>query len=303
MEPAISGAQLEITAGPYTAVVTECGAGLRELTWQGEPLVLTYPPSEPAPAAFGQLLIPWPNRIDHGRYTWEGQEYRLDISEPEYDNAIHGLVRWLSWTTVDMEPGRLRMTCRLMGTPGYPFQLGLEAVYALDPGDGLTITLTAVNEGPRVAPYAHGAHPYLTVGEPIDGCTVTGPGRFYLPVDDRMIPPDGPEPVEGTPYDLRAGARLGDLKIDRAFTGLDRDPDGRAWVHLAGSRRTTSFWIDRNHPWLEMYTADEVPPEHRRQGLGVEPMTGPPNAFASHTDVIALQPGDAFSGSWGIKAG
>ncbi|NUR82563.1 MAG: aldose epimerase, partial [Nonomuraea sp.] len=107
----------------------------------------------------------------------------------------------------------------------------------------------------------------------------------------------------GTPYDFRQARRLGELAIDRAFTGLERGPDGRAWVHLAGAARTTSFWLDGTHPWLEIYTADSVPPTEHRKGLGVEPMTCPPNGFAGGIDVISLEPGAGHTGSWGIKAG
>ncbi|MEV0585260.1 aldose 1-epimerase family protein [Nonomuraea sp. NPDC050310] len=303
MRNALSGEQYSLTAGPYTAVVTEQGAGLRELAHGGEALVLAYGPQEPAPAAFGQLLIPWPNRVDHGRYEWDGVPYQLDVNEPAYDCAIHGLARWLPWRVVERENHRVRLACRLLGTPGYPFRLALEAEYSLDAGQGLTVSVRSRNEGETAAPYAHGAHPYLTTGEPIDGCTVTAPGRRHLPVNDRMIPYGSPEPVEGTPFDLREGRRLGDLKIDRAFTDLDRDEAGRAWVHLAGSARTTSFWADATHPWLELYTADEVPERLRRQGFGVEPMTSPPNALASGIDLHTLEPGASLAGSWGIRLG
>lgn len=300
---AATGEQYTITAGPYRAVVTEVGAGLRELTHDGEPLILTHDEDRVPPAAFGQLLIPWPNRVDHGRYSWDGADHVLDINEPEFGTAIHGLVRWSTWREVELAPDGLTLGTRLLGSPGYPFRLDVTAEYVLHEAHGLTITVTAANHGRAAAPYGHGAHPYLTVGERIDDCVVQIPGDRYLPVDERMIPRGPARPVEGTGYDLRAGRRLGALQIDRAFTDLDRDDTGRAWVHLSGVNRRTSFWLDRTHPWLEVYTADAVPPEQRRRGLGVEPMTCPPNALASGTDLIRLEPGAAHTGSWGIVAG
>ena len=303
MSDPVTGEQFDIAAGPYRATVTEAGAGLRELTHQRQPLVLSYPADEPAPAAFGQLLIPWPNRVSRGRYDFDGRSHQLDLSEPELDNAIHGLVRWAAWRPVEHSPDRLRMACALHGSTGYPFRLDLEVEYRLDAGTGLTVTVAATNPGTRPLPYAHGAHPYLTVGEPIDGCTVQIPGSRYLPVDERMIPSGPPLAVDGSAYDLRAGRLLGEQPIDLAFTGLERGPDGRAWVHLTGADRRTSFWLDEAQPWLEIYTADQVPVDRRRLGLGVEPMTGPPNAFGSGTDVIRLEPGAGYTGSWGITAG
>ncbi|MEU5881789.1 aldose 1-epimerase family protein [Spirillospora sp. NPDC047279] len=301
MSEPTTGAQYEITAGPYRAVVTEGGAGLRELACGPDALILTHDADEPAPAAFGQLLIPWPNRVDRGRYAYGGTEHRLDISEPGLDCAIHGLVRWSPWVLAEHSADRVRLTHRLLASGGYPFALALEADYSLHPDDGLTVRVTARNVGSRTAPYGHGAHPYIRVDEPIDECTVTVPGGRYLAVDERMLPDGPPRDVDGTPYDLRGGRRLGDQRIDNAYTDLTRDEGGLAWVHLTGASRTTSFWLDGAHPWLEIFTADTIPAETRRQGLGVEPMTCPPNAFASGVDVVDLKPGETHTGSWGIR--
>ncbi|MFB4315754.1 aldose 1-epimerase family protein [Actinomadura sp. 21ATH] len=302
MTESITGAQYEIAAGPYRAVVTEQGAGLRELTRGGLHLILSHGADEPVPAAMGQLLVPWPNRIDRGRYAYDGRIHQLDLSEPGNGCAIHGLARSVPWTVVEHGPSRVRLAHRLLGGAGYPYRLDLEADYSLDAGAGLTVRLSAVNAGSRTAPYGHGAHPYLTVGEPLDVCTVTVTADRYQPVDDRMIPEGPPLDVAATPYDLRDGRRLDGHAIDNAFTGLRRDGDGRAWVRLSGGGRTTALWADAAHPWLEIYTADQVPDDRRRRGLGAEPMTCPPNAFATGTDVIHLEPGAQAAGSWGIMA-
>ncbi|MBE1535245.1 aldose 1-epimerase family protein [Actinomadura algeriensis] len=306
MTEMITGAQYALAAGPYRAVVTESGASLRELTLRQDggderPLVLTHGADEPAPAAFGNLLIPWPNRVDGGRYEYGGKSYRLDLSEPENDCAIHGLVRWAHWTPAEHLPHRVRLTHRLLGSGGYPFRLDLEAEYVLDAEAGLTVRMTAHNRGPVTAPYGHGAHPYLTVGEPLDRCTVTLDAARYLPVDDRMIPSGPAEDVAGTRWDLRDGPVLGDREIDNAYTGLGRDAAGRCWTTLSGGGRSVRLWSDEAHPWTEIYTADQAP--EPRAGLGVEPMTCPPNAFASGEGLIDLAPGATFSGSWGIMAG
>lgn len=301
MTEMITGAQYALAAGPYRAVVTESGASLRELTCDGRPLVLTHGADEPAPAAFGSLLIPWPNRIDRGRYEYGGKAYRLDLSEPENDCAIHGLVRWASWTVAEHEPHRVRLTHRLLGSGGYPFRLDLDVEYALDADTGLTVRMGAHNPGSVTAPYGHGAHPYLTVGEPLDRCTATLGAARYLPVDDRMIPSGPARDVAGTHRDLRDGPALGDRKIDNAYTGLDRDDAGRTWATLSGGGRSVRLWADEAHPWMEIYTADEAP--EPRAGLAVEPMTCPPNAFASGEGLIDLAPGATFRGSWGIMAG
>ncbi|MFC5182253.1 aldose 1-epimerase family protein [Actinomadura harenae] len=299
----LTGTQHVLTAGPYRAVVTEAGASLRELTLDGRDLVLTHDADTLAPAAFGQLLVPFPNRVDGGRYTFDGASYQLAVSEPRYGNAIHGLARWAAWTEAGRADDRVTLTLAILGAQGYPFQLALTAEYVLDAEHGLTVTLTAENTGTRPAPYAHGAHPYLTVGVPIDACEVTLDAARFLPAGERMIPLDAPVAVDGTDRDLRGGAVLGSRSIDNAYTGLARDERGRAWTHLTGNGRTVSLWADEAHPWIEVYTADTIPEEHRRLGLAVEPMTAPPNAFVTGTDRIDLAPGTRTGGSWGIMAG
>ena len=54
----LTGAQYEIAAGGYLAVVTELGAGLRELSSRGRPLITGYQPDELPPGGAGQLLLP-----------------------------------------------------------------------------------------------------------------------------------------------------------------------------------------------------------------------------------------------------
>jgi aldose 1-epimerase len=294
----LTGEQFRISAGRYEAVVTELGGGLRELSFEGTPLILGHDADELPPAASGQLLIPWPNRIDRGRYAFAGRTHRLPVNEPEHDTAIHGLVRWAPWTVIEHAPDRLRLAHRLLGRPGYPFRLDLSVEYALDDG-GLTVRHRARNSGGRPAPYGYGAHPYLTLGRPIDECELAVPAERYLEVDERALPVGAPREVAGTPLDFREARPLGDTSINNAYTGLRRDADGVVRVRLGA----VTLWADEAHPWLEIYTADESPGGLRRAGLGVEPMTCPPNAFVTGVDLITLRPDEEFSGTWGIACG
>jgi aldose 1-epimerase len=108
--------------------------------------------------------------------------------------------------------------------------------------------------------------------------------------------------VTGTEYDLRTPRKLAGLRLDTAFTGLHREPDGLAWVRLSGGGLTVAMWLDAANGWLQAFTGDPLEPEHRRKALAVEPMTCPPNAFASGQDLMVLQPRQSVSVRWGIKA-
>jgi aldose 1-epimerase len=148
-------------------------------------------------------------------------------------------------------------------------------------------------------------HPYLCVGAPlIDACTLELPAATRLCTDARGIP-TGTEAVDGTPYDFRAPRKVGAVQMDHAFTDLTRDAEGRAWLTLTGpDGYALSLWVDAQVPWIQLFTGDHLAdPAKRRTGLGVEPMTCPPNAFASGKDVVRLQPGQEVTHEWGIWSG
>ena len=55
----LTGPQYEIEAGHYHATVTELGAGLRELSFRGQPVIAGYEPDELPPAGAAQRVRPW----------------------------------------------------------------------------------------------------------------------------------------------------------------------------------------------------------------------------------------------------
>ena len=188
------------------------------------------------------------------------------------------------------------------GRPGYPFCIELTARYRLEADAGLEVTIMARNAGSRPAPYGTGCHPYLTTGAPvIDACQLELPAAQWLAADDRGIPRGQPEDVGGTPYDFREARRIGGTQLDHALTGLARDSDGRAWARLRGEEAQIAFWADPGYDWLQVFTGDALEPDRRRRALAIEPMTCPPNAFASGTDLLTLEPGDSVAHRWGLQ--
>ena len=294
-----SGEQVELVRGAQRAVVVEVGGGLRSYDVDGKAVVDGFDEREMITAARGQVLAPWPNRLHGGRYTWDGVEHEVPLDEPAQGNALHGLVRFRAWRTTEQIDAAVTMALRLHPSPPYPFCLDLAARYALT-DDGLVVEHTATNVGGQAAPYALGTHPYVTVGGLVDDARLTLPAASYLPTDEHQVP-TGPEPVDGTPYDFRTARAIGPLQIDYAFGDLQRGADGRARLLLEGER-TVEVWVDGGFGWLEVFTGDIVPePERRRRGLGVEPMTAPPNAFVTGEAVLRLEPGDTATHRWGVR--
>jgi aldose 1-epimerase len=294
-----SGEQYVVSAAGYRAVVTESGATLRSLEHDGRPLVAGFAEDEHAGSGRGQLLLPWPNRVADGRYSFAGRDLQLPLSEVSRGHASHGLVRWVSWSLVDHDATSVELRYRLMAQAGYPWTLDLTARYAVS-ADGLTVTVTAHNLAAEPAPFAAGAHPYVRLDAgPVDGWELTVPAATALEVDDRLIPV-GRHPVDGE-TDFRAGRRIGGTVVDTAFTELERDASGRATVTVRKDDVAVEVWMDEHHRWVQVYTGDAL--ADPRAALAVEPMTAPPNAFNSGADLWVLAPGERASLTWGIRTG
>jgi aldose 1-epimerase len=296
-----SGDQIEIGAGDHRAVVAEVGAGLRSYAAGERAVVDGYGEQEMATAGRGQLLIPWPSRLEDGAYEFGGRRHQLPLTEPEAGNAIHGLVRWAAWSAGAREADRLVMEHTLHPQPGYPFSLALAIAYAVS-GRGLRVTTTATNVGGEPCPYGSGAHPYLTVGtETIDTVELRAPGRTVLQADERGIPVSTAG-VEDTEYDFLSARPIGTTKLDNTFTDLERGDDGLARVELRHPDGETkvSLWLDESYPYLTLFTGDTQPSVDRRS-LAVEPITCPPNALRTGESVLVLEPGESTTSVWGIE--
>ena len=85
----LSGRQVEIVFGDDRAVVVEVGGGLRSYQVRGQELLDGYGPDEMCSSGRGQVLIPWPNRLQDGSYEFDGRRLQLPLTEPTARNAIH----------------------------------------------------------------------------------------------------------------------------------------------------------------------------------------------------------------------
>ena len=297
-----SGEQREISHGPHRATIVEVGGGVREYQLDRRDVLHPYDVDAMCDGAHGAPLIPWPNRLADGRYAFGGEQHQVALTEPATHNAIHGFLRWRNWRAAVHEPSRVVMETRLHPLQGWPYALDVAVEYALD-DDGLTVETRAVNIGAAPCPFAAGQHPYLSPGSgKIDDCSLQLEAATRIVTDPERHLPIGREAVSGTAYDFNSPRRLGEQEIDFAFTDLARDHEDRAWARLIRpGGETVELWADRSYPIIEIYTADTLPPQRRRAGLGCEPMTSPPNALASGDGVIHLEPGEMFTGRWGVR--
>jgi len=297
-----SGQQYVLTSGDQRAVVTEVGAGLRAYTVGERDIVDGFAEDEMCSIGRGQLLLPWPNRIEDGQYEFAGRMHQTPLTEPARHNALHGLTRWMNWTAAEQAKDRVLMSLVLHPQDGYPFTLRFDVEYRLTAG-GLTIRTMATNVGREAAPYGAGHHPYLTVGTFIDEALLKLPALLRLEANERLIPTGRVLPNRGTAYDFLELRPIGSLKMDTAFANLVPDSDGVVRVHLQapGGEPRVTLWMEAVYGFLMVYTPDAIPDrKRRRRSIAIEPMTCAPNAFRSSDGLTVLQPGESWTGAWGI---
>jgi aldose 1-epimerase len=290
--------EVEIASGGARLAVDLRGGGLRELTAGGVPLLDGYPSGTVPGGRRGGVLLPWPNRLREGRWTWQGEELQLELAGPTKPNAMHGLVSWQPWAVLDRAADAVTVGTVVEARPGYPFRLAAALDHALSPGR-LAVTLRVRNAGTEPAPFGAGLHPYLAVGARADGDIADAeldlPARTELVVDAGGLPTGERRPFDG------AIGRIGDRALDTPLTDLVRDPDGWARVRLRSAGIALELAVDPAWPWLQVFTGDGLPEGQRRRSVAVEPMTCPPNALADGTDLVVLDPGADWAGSWTLS--
>ncbi|WP_353081865.1 aldose 1-epimerase family protein [Tessaracoccus lapidicaptus] len=285
-----TGTQYSISHGRYGAVVTEVGATLRSLTLDGEEVLWTFAADEAPSGSMGRQLLPWPNRIRDGRYTFDGAQYQLPITEVPRTTALHGLNEGVAWQLVSHTDDEVVLTSRYYPQRGW--NAVLEATIGHRVGeDGLTVTVEVTNVGATRAPYGYGAHPYLKAD--VATAELSLPFAKELLVDpERLLPI---EVADVTPeHDFRSARPVGDTEFDTALTGADG-----AWeLSVTTGGRTVTLWADESLPWGQVFTHPD------RVALAVEPMTCGPDAFnegPTHDGLIVLEPGEGSRSVWGFR--
>lgn len=306
MIPMADAQTYSLTSGKYRADIAAVGAGLRVLEYDGAALTETWAAGSKPPLSAGLVLAPWPNRTADGTFAFEGVEHRLEISEPSRNNASHGFVRRVAWTLVEHTGSRVEQSVDVGTHEGWPFSLTVTVVHELSV-DGLTVTASAKNLGDSAAPYGMGFHTFVRVGDvPLDECTLEFSAGTRLPLDPvRSLPVGGSVPTADTEYDFREPRTMQDVHLDTPFSASLPDGDGRANHVLRGPDGTaTVLWTDSSFGWVQVFTADPANDQaypDRGRALAIEPMTCPPDALNSEIDVIVLEPGHTWSGTWGMR--
>ena len=252
-----SGEQFEIAFEDQLVVVVEVGAGLRTYSVDGRDVIDGYGVEEMSEAGRGQVLAPWPNRLEDGSYEFRGRRHQLPLTEPENSNAIHGLVRWAAWQVRDHERRRVLLEHFVHPQPGYPFCSGSSSSTSSPQTASRFVRRRRTKElipvrmapgGIRTSGRARQQSTRLFCGFPPEPFSLRTSGAFR----------SAPRRWRGRNSISGSLGSMGDVQLDHCFTDLERDDDGRVRVALASPDDDTvlSLWADDAYQYVMVYSGD-----------------------------------------------
>lgn len=282
------------------AIIRQVAAGLRGLWFDGTEAVQSHPADVIPPMGAGLILVPWPNRVRDGRWSWRGTIQQLDLTDPGKGNATHGLLRNTAYEVRDRTPGAITLGAWIYPQHGYPFLLDTTVRYELN-DNGLSVTHAIWNHGGDAAPVAIGAHPYLKVGDtPISDLIIDVRAARVAHAGDRGLPDPfrAVEPAD----DLRHGRRVGDLDLDACYGDLSVQDGLVVHTLTAPDGHQTQLWAEQDFAFAQVYTPRDFPGETGPiEAVAIEPMTAAPDALNSGDGLKWLDSGASWVTRWGIR--
>jgi aldose 1-epimerase len=166
---------------------------------------------------FGALVGRFANRVTGGRLEVDGAEYRVPVNEGP--NALHGgevgFDQKVWHPTVVRGESTVGLALEYVspaGEMGFPGTLSTVATYTLDNYNRLTLTFQATTDATTLVNLTN--HTYWNLagesGGPIYDHVLHINADRYSPVDEALLPTGELLPVEGTAFDFRNAAPIGE---------------------------------------------------------------------------------------------
>ncbi len=169
------------------------------------------------------ILFPFPNRIRAGKFTWEGREFSLPVSD-KFGNAIHGLCLDRPWRVIaqgdDFVTGQFQLS---VDAPNrrtlWPTDFTIEVDYELL-GNRLRANFRVINPSSQPLPWGLGTHPYfklpLATTSRVGACLIEVPAAQRWELQDCL--PTGERRELDEEHDLRFGAYVDTVQLDDVYT-------------------------------------------------------------------------------------
>ena len=165
----------------------ECGGNLSCVKWHGKDIMRAFTVAEEwkaAPTNYGFAVLFPPNRIDGGKFIFDGKEYQLPVNEPLRGNHVHGVALRQEWQLTNYDDCSLTMEYIFdENNPmyaGFPFKCRLAVKYIFM-ANAFEQHFTVENLSDMKMPCALGFHSAFAMPEKFN---VRGTGKRF-----ELLPP------------------------------------------------------------------------------------------------------------------
>lgn len=271
------------------------GATLLELNFGGQNILDGYSSPEELEMMDWMknvILYPFPNRLNGGRYVWDGKPQQFPINDLTTSNALHGFGCWLKFSVVRilLTEVAAEITCRCEDkgeNTGYPFPTTLEVTFGISDNHKFRVEFSVLNRASSPIPVGLGWHPYFKLTPDVGQTSLRMPDCEQIHIDERMLPNGRKSPFNS----YKTPIPVGDAFLD---TGFRASPNASLWrVGIqGGGKKLTVLANPRVWPFLQMFT----PPS--RDSIAIEPMSCNIDAFNNREGLIVLPPGGTWKGGF-----
>lgn len=274
------------------SIVPARGANVLHINFQEHSMLDGYrTPEELEAAKWGKsaLLFPFPNRLDRGKYTWQGRQYQFPLNNAATENAIHGFVRDEAFEPdyVFLARDHASILCSYTyhgEREYYPFPFQLQVEFMIHDQGTFTLEVAVQNLHDQPIPIGFGWHPYFHLIDTADAHLLQLPPCERVEINERMIPTG-----QRTPFTaFQKMTKVGHTVLDNCFRNTRTS--GTYALQLAyGSHRLMAKAPVRQFPYFQVFT-----PPHR-SSIALEPMSCNVDAFNSG-EAISLGAGEEWKG-------
>lgn len=267
---------------------------------------------------FGAIIGRFGNRIADGKFTLDGVEYSVPISDATHNAALHGGVRGWDAYVWDAAPFKDGDNVGIVfsktfpdGEQGFPGNVKAEVTYTVLPGNIWRIAYSATTD--KATPVNLTQHVYFNMngeGTILDQDLMID-ADSYLAVDKNLAPVGAPRSVDGTPFDFRTFHKVGE-RIDAPDEVLQYGPgydhnwclNGQGFrkvAELRGKARAVEVWTDQIG--LQFYAGNFIKNEWKMKGgtpmvyrgwLALETQHYPNTPNRPDFPSVTLKPGETY---------
>ena len=280
-----------------TATLSTTGASILELSLDSKKLIRR---AKNATKVFsGAVLAPWQNRLANGEWVDpSGRTLRNPINEIGLGNAHHGLVFDAQFSVKEQKTNSITFEHLIDESAGYPFKVNLEISYELSELE-LVCRFTATNVGAEAAPFVIGFHPYFAIGDSSQALLTLPAQSYYTQTKSKL--PDVKVTTLGSDFDFSNSKVLAGVELDDFFTDLVAK-SGEIVSKLVTAEWSADLHQSDNLKHLVVYLTDQFDSDSGLiSALALEPASGAANAFNNQEDLVLINPGEKFSGHWGVR--